>query len=212
MQYAKLLLAVASLVAAPTTQVRAQSFEGVTQFVNYETSNSDHPDTITQIVKGPNMRMEGMGHGSAMIMTANKMIMIDTPNRQYVEAPMDAKDFASSSTRKGSAVKTGKTESIAGVTCDDWHYKATNDDGEAEEGDACIAKGAGVMLGNFAKGGVMQILTEGGTAFNDAIHSGSGILKATKNGKVDLLVLHTKASAVSDASFLPPAGFKKVGG
>jgi hypothetical protein len=212
MQYAKLCLAVASLIATTTSQVRAQSFEGVTQFVNYETANSERPDTITQIVKGVNTRMEGIGHGSAMIMTASKMIMIDTPNKQYVEAPLDAKDFAASSGRKGSATKTGKTESIAGVTCDDWHYKATNDDGEAEEGDACIAKGAGVMLGSLARGGMMKMLTEGGTAFNDAIHNGSGIMKATTNGKVTLLVLRTKASPVPDAMFLPPAGFKKVGG
>jgi hypothetical protein len=212
MQHTKLCLAVASLVATMTSQVRAQTFEGVTQFVNYQTANSEHPDTITQIVKGSKTRMEGFGHGSAMIMTADKMIMIDTPNKQYVEAPMDAKDVAASSDRKGSAMKTGKTESVAGVTCEDWHYKTADDDGNAEEGDACLAKGAGVMLGSLAKGGMMKMLTEGGPAFNDAIHNGSGIMKATTNGKVTLLVIRTKASPVPDAMFLPPAGFKKVGG
>jgi hypothetical protein len=213
MQHAKLCLAVASLLATTTTQLRAQTFEGVTQFVNYESANSEHPDTITQIVKGMKTRMEGVGHGSTLIMTADKMYMIDTPNKQYVEAPLDAKDVAEMSTgKKGSATKTGKTESVAGITCEDWHYKATNDDGEAEEGDACIAKGAGVMMGNMAKGGMMKMLTEGGTAFNDALHSGSGIMKATTNGKVTLLVIKSKASPIPDAMFVPPAGFKKVGG
>jgi hypothetical protein len=213
MQRAKLCLAAACLLATASSRLAAQGFDGVMQFVNYE-DHPDHPDTMTQMTKGSKIRMEGMGRGGgAMIMDGTNRIIILPEQKQYMELPADlgSKQAAAESARHhGVATKTGKTETVAGIPCEDWHYKGTKDDGTVEEGEVCLAKGAGLMINRIAGGMMGHFFDAGGQAFNDAINSGSGILKATNNGKVSFVAVRAQASSVPDAMFAPPAGYTKM--
>jgi Domain of unknown function (DUF4412) len=211
MQHAKLFLAAACLLAAASSRLAAQGFDGVIQFVSYE-NHPEHPDTMTQITKGNKLRMEGMGRGGAMIMDGTSRIIILPEQKQYVELPMNlgAKEAASASKHHGVAVKTGKTETVAGIPCEDWHYKGTDEDGTAQEGDVCVAKGAGLMISRLAGGMTENMFNEGGPAFNEAMKNGGGLMKATNNGKISFVAVKAQATSVPDAMFAPPSGYTKM--
>jgi uncharacterized protein DUF4412 len=208
----KLFLAAIGVLATATPRLSAQGFNGVIQFVTYE-KGADHPDTMTQMTKGSKIRMEGMGKGGgAMIMDGTKRIVIIPEQKQYMELPpsLGTKEEAKESVKHhGVAVKTGKTETVAGITCEDWHYKGTDDNGQPEEGDACLAKGAGFMIGRLSGDMSMQVFDAGGQAFNDAINHGSGLMKVTTDGKVLFTAVKAQATSLPDAMFAPPAGYTK---
>jgi uncharacterized protein DUF4412 len=211
MQRAKLLLAAIGVLAVATPRLSAQGFNGVMQFVTYE-NDADHPDTMTQMTKGSRIRMEGMGKGGVMIMDGTKRIIIIPEQKQYMELPASAgaKEAAKESAKHhGVAVKTGKMETVAGIRCENWHYEGTNDDGQPEEGDACLAKGAGFMLGRLSGDMSIQVFDAGGQAFNDAINHGSGLMKVTTDGKVVFTAVKAQATALPDAMFAPPADYTK---
>jgi hypothetical protein len=213
MPRAKLCLAAACLLATASSRLSAQGFNGVMQFVMYE-DHPDHPDTMTQITKGSKIRFEGMGKGGgAMIMDGTNRIVVLPEQKQYMELPsnLGSKQAATESAKHhGVAAKTGKKETVAGITCEDWHYTGTDNDGKAEEGDACVAQGAGLMISRFAGGMSTHVFDAGGQAFNDAINKGGGILKVTGNGKVLFVAVRAQATSVPDAMFAPPAGYTKM--
>jgi hypothetical protein len=213
MQRAKLCLAAACLVATASSRLTAQGFDGVIQFVSYE-DHPSQPDTMTQTTKGSKLRIEGMGrHGGAMIMNGASRIVILPEQKQYMELPanLGAKEAARASIKHhGVAMKTGKTETIAGIPCEDWHYKGTSAEGKPEEGDACVAKGAGLMINRLAGGISQHVFDAGGQEFNDAINNGGGIMKVVENGTVTFLAVKAQASSVPDAMFEPPAGYTKM--
>jgi hypothetical protein len=212
MQRAKLLLGAAGLLAAAAPPLQAQGFDGVIQFVSYE-NHPEHPDTMTQMTKGNKMRLEGMGHGGAMIMNGTSRIIILPEQKQYMELPADFGGKAAvreTAKHHGIAVKTGKTENVAGIPCEDWHYKGTDEDGKPQEGDVCVAKGAGFMLNRLAGGITEHMFDEGGQAFSDALKNGGGLMKATNNGKVAFVAVKAQATSLPDAMFEPPAGYTKM--
>jgi len=213
MQRAKLLLAAAGLLATASPRLFAQGFDGVIQFVSYE-NHPEHPDTMTQMTKGNKLRMEGMGRGGgAMIMNGTSRIVTLPERKQYVEMPTDfgGKEAEKESAKHhGEAVKTGKTETIAGIPCDDWHYTGTDQNGKSQEGDVCVAQGAGLMINRLAGGLTEHMFNEGGQAFSDAMKNGGGLLKATKNGKVSFVAVKAQATSLPDAMFAPPAGYSKM--
>jgi hypothetical protein len=213
MSPAKLCLAAACCLAMASTQLHAQGFNGVIQFVNYE-DHPDQPDTMTQITKGSKVRFEGMGKGGgAMVIDGTNRFIIIPEQKQYMELPMDlgAKEAKRESAKHhGVAAKTGKTETIAGIKCEVWHYKGADDDGKPEEGDVCMARGAGLMMNRLVGSMSQHFFDAGGQAFNDAISNGGGILKVTNNDKVVFLAIRAQPSSVPDAMFAPPAGYTKL--
>jgi uncharacterized protein DUF4412 len=213
MQRAKLCLAAACILAASTTRLSAQGFNGVIQFVSYE-EHQDSPDTMTQITKGSKIRFEGMGkQGGAMIMDGDKRIILIPEQKKWVTMPADfgGKEARDESIKhRGTAVKTGKIENIAGIPCEDWHYKGTKDDGTPEEGDACIAKGAGMMVNRLSGGMVGAMFSAGGQGLADAMKNGGGIMKITDKGKVAFIAVKAQATSVPDAMFLPPADYTEM--
>jgi len=212
MQRAKLFLAAACLVTAASSQLAAQGFDGVIQFVSYD---HDRPDTITQMTKGSKIRIEGMGSrgGGAMILDGNTRTIIMPKEKQYMALPMDMGGREAErevAKHHGVAEKTGKTETIAGIPCEDWHYKGTDDDGKQEEGEVCMARGAGLMPSRMAGPMMMHVFDAGGQAFNEALSKGDGILKITRNGKVSMLAVKAQATPVPDAMFAPPPEYTKL--
>jgi hypothetical protein len=213
MQRATLCLAAVSLLAATASRLTAQGFDGVMQFASYE-RDSEKADTLTQMTKGSKIRFEGMGRsGGAMIMDGTDRIILLPDQKQYMNMPADfggREAAAEAAKHHGVAEKTGKTEKIAGIACEDWHYKGTDDDGKAEEGDVCLAKGAGLMINRLSGGIAGHIFDAGGEAFNKAISNGGGIMKVTNNGKVVLVAVRAQASSLPDSMFAPPAGYTKM--
>ena len=133
MQRSSICLAAVCLLATATTRLTAQGFQGVMQFVSYE-RNSNEPDTMTQMTKGSKIRFEGMGKsGGAMIMDGTNRLVLLPERKQYMNMPADFGSGAAAeeaAKHHGTAVKTGKSENIAGITCEDWHYKGTDDEGK----------------------------------------------------------------------------------
>ncbi|MEP7064476.1 MAG: DUF4412 domain-containing protein [Gemmatimonadota bacterium] len=210
---AKLGLAAMCLLVTNSSQLAAQRFDGVMQFVLYG-DKEDAPDTITVMTKGSKMRMEGMGSsGGAMIMDGTSRLIILPDQKQYMEMPANLGDRIASkesARHHGIAVKTGKTERVAGISCDDWHYKGTDKDGKPEEGDVCMAKGAGLMINRLAGGMMDHVFGEGGKEFNEAMNNGGGLMKVTDNGKLAFVAIRAQSSSVPDAMFAPPAGYSKM--
>jgi copper(I)-binding protein len=213
MQSAKLCLAAACVLATASARLSAQGFDGVIQFASYE-NHSDHPDTMTQITKGSKIRFEGMGrNGGAMIMDGTNRIILIPERKQYMNMPANVGEHAAAaeaSKHRGTAERTGKTETIAGIPCEDWHYKGTRSDGTPEEGEACVAKGAGLMINRLSGGMAGHVFTAGGEAFAEAIRSGAGIMKVTNNGKISFVAVNAKATSVPDAMFAPPPDYTKM--
>ncbi|MBK5187284.1 MAG: DUF4412 domain-containing protein [Gemmatimonadaceae bacterium] len=212
MQRAKLCLAAACLLATASTRLAAQGFDGVIQFVSYE-DHGDQPDTMTQITKGSKIRFEGMGKGGgAMIMNGSERIILIPEQKAYMEMPMNMAREADNAAAKqhGTATKTGKIENVAGIPCEEWHYKGSDEAGKSEEGDACVAKGAGLMINRLSGGMMAHFFTSGGQAFSEALMNGGGIMKVTSNGKLSFIAVHAQATSVPDAMFSPPPGYTKM--
>ena len=212
MPRAKLCIAAACLFATATPQLSAQGFDGVIQFVSYE-KDSEHPDTMTQMTKGNKVRMEGMGRGGVMIINGTSRIIVVPEQKQYMELPAsfgEKEGARESSKHQGVAVKTGKTERVAGIPCEDWHYKGTDEDGKAQEGDVCVAQGAGFMISRLAGGMMQHMFDQGGPEFSNAMKNGGGLLKATNNGKLSFVAVKAQATSLPDAMFEPPAGYTKM--
>jgi hypothetical protein len=205
----------ACAIAAGSAPLYAQQFEGVMKFVSYE--NAGQPDTMTQITKGSKIRFEGMnkgrGDGGAMIMDGDTRMVLLTSEKKYMILPASfgAKEGARESKKHhGEAQKTGKTEMVAGIPCSVWHYQGTGDNGKPEEGEACIAKGAGLMINRLAGGMKGSYFDVGGEAFAAELKNGGGVMKVTANGKVVLAAVKAEATSVPDAMFAPPAGYTKM--
>lgn len=213
MHRANLWVAAATLLAITAAPVAAQGFDGVIRFVSYE-GHSGQPDTMTQITKGSKIRFEGMGRGGgAMIIDGDRRIVLMTDRKQWMEMPMDfgSKDMAAEAAKhQGTAVPTGKTETVAGIPCADWHYKGTNDDGTAEEGDACVAKNAGMMINRLSGGMAGRYFTAGGPQFAEAMKNGAGVMKVTRNGKTVFEAISVAKTSVPDAMFAAPPDYTKL--
>lgn len=212
MQSTRIVFVVACLAVVATTRLSAQGFDGVIQFVSYE--NANHPDTMTQLTKGSKIRFEGMGRGNgAMIMNGNTRLILLADQKKYMEMPANL--GAREATEEGSkhhgvAEKTGKTEVVAGVPCNVWHYKGTKSDGSAEEGEACIARGTGFMINRLSGGMAGNYFNAGGAAFATEMKNGGGIMKVTENGKLSLVAVKVQATSVPDAMFAPPPDYTKM--
>jgi Domain of unknown function (DUF4412) len=147
-------------------------------------------------------------------MDGNTRMVLLPDQKQYMELPANfgAKEAADEiSKQHGTAEKTGKTENIAGIPCAVWHYKGTKDDGTPEEGEACVAKGAGLMINRLSGGMAGTYFNSGGAAFAAEMKNGGGIMKVTENGKVAFTAIKVQATSVPDAMFAPPAGYTKMG-
>ena len=119
---------------------------------------------------------------------------------------------------KASFTKTGKTETVAGAQCEIYHGVYIEDDGEKNEGDACVAPGVGFRLDAVTFNNPM--LQRGGAAagrmqqFRQLVAGNKGILKAKsyEGGKLktDMEAVKIEPKALGDDMFGVPPGYKEV--
>ena len=232
----------AMILALPSVARSQAGFEGTVTFVMRDKPDSK-PDTIVQIVKGRSVRMDTRGGGrggdrSSIIMDGEKkrMIMIDDKEKSAMIMTQDQQEqmkamagglgAAAVESRKrppaakpaadddiGSIVKTGRSETVAGVRCE--VYKATlRAKTKMSDGEMCIADGVGFALFNaMANNPMFQTARPSGwTEFQKIAGNGKGLVKATatENGKtyVALEMIKAERRSVPASTFDPPAGYQ----
>ena len=207
MRIAGSFFASALVLATAAHALPAQEFEGVMKFV-VQKDGQDAPDSITQFTKGSKMRVEIAGQPGALVSDGTKWFTIFPDVKRYVIIP--AVDMASApemGRKNGKAVNTGKTSVIAGTKCELWHFAGTGESGNAESADACLAKGAGFMVGRMSLNNMGRHMNAAGVAYEQARTTGTGVLGATINGKVVLQTITSQAGAQPDALFAVPPGY-----
>jgi hypothetical protein len=129
-------------------------------------------------------------------------------------------DSARSQARQGTITPTGRSEVVAGITCQVYAYDGT-DEGKHMTGEVCLARGAGLMAGGMIGGmpgmmgmqsrQTMQQRLQAWGPLGTLLAQGYGLLKATnyEDGKLHgtIEVTAFQRGAPPDAAFLPPAGY-----
>jgi hypothetical protein len=224
------------LVAAPMplrTLTAQSTFNGVITFLS--SGESGRQDTFVQYTKGNKVRLDGFGasHGSMIIDNDAKVMMMVDPDKKQVMTMTedDAKQMQAmmgsmmkhpekddESTGKASFTKTGKTETVAGATCEIYHGVYVEADGEKNEGDACIAPAVGFRLDAVTFNNPMLMHGGAGAArmqqFRQLVAGNKGILKAKsyEGGKLktDMEAVKIEPKALGDDMFGVPPGYKEV--
>jgi hypothetical protein len=200
-------------------------FEGV---ITYEVHQNKGPATIVATTKGNKLRMDmqasqpGGGGGIIINADAHTKTIIIAQQKKYMVLPdnMGNPMGGVAQPDKGATpaytiTKTGRTETVAGVSCDVIHGTTVRD-GKTEEGEICVAKGMGLnaqIWGSLASGaGAAQ--NPQLAAIRDAVGPGNGILKVTsiKNGQPEVVIVVTKIErkSVSDDAFSPPSDYTQM--
>ena len=116
---------------------------------------------------------------------------------------------------------TGKTETIAGISCDDYHLTVAE---EGAEADLCLAKGMGYFMGMSvpSRGGMMGRMgnamsgnmPSGWQQYARALKDGAFLLKMEmqKNGKTRMTMVATgvQKKLLADDLFVPPSDYREM--
>jgi Domain of unknown function (DUF4412) len=215
-------IVVLGLSVAGVQPAAAQGFDGTLTYQIH--TESGKTMTMVTMSKGNKLRLEmsdpenPMRSGAFVIDNdAHTRMMIMNGQKKYIVMPesmtnMMGKGATAANTPTFTFTKTGRTETVAGVSCDVIHGTGTNN-GKAEEADICVAKGVGFNPGMFSSM-AGQNPAPGLAALHDAIGAGNGVLKfsSTKEGKPDATMEVTKIDRSSPSSdeFNPPAGYTAV--
>jgi len=228
------------LIAAPMPfrALAAQAgFNGVITFLNVGTSGKQ--DTFVQYTKGNKIRFDGFGssHGSMIIDNDAKVMMMVDPDKKQVMTMTedDAKQMQAmmgpmmermkqqskkdETAGKASFTKTGKTETVAGVRCEVYHGVYVEEDGDKDEGDACVATGVGFRLDAVTFNNPM--VQRGGAGydrvqqFRELVAGNKGLLKAKSyksDGKLktDIEAVKIEPKALGNDVFAIPPGYKEI--
>ena len=233
----------AAILSSAAASMPAREAAAQTGFNGVITFNSNwhegKPSTFVQTTSGHKVRFDGMGDKQgAMIIDgdAKVMTMIEPEQKKYftvteedmkqseaMMAPMMGKMKGTNQGQqtnpgKFSFSNTGRTETVAGVSCEVWHGVYTNEEGKQEEGDACVAKGVGLALAEMTYANPMAQRGHAGyeqfEQYRQLVGGNKGILKVTKveNGKTVTQLEATKIEPkpVSDDAFRAPAGYTEV--
>ena len=219
----------AALVTTTTLLLPARAvaqFQGVITVAVHDKQDGDR--TMTQWTAGNKYRLDmneaskgEHGSGNATMIfnqDARTLTMVMHDQRMYMTRPLTAprsqpaEKNESKDADHGKLTRTGRTEMVAGVSCDVYH-SVTTERGKQQEGDMCFAKGVGfmpaVMAGAGPMGGGMRALYARIGAPPDA-----GIMKVTTyvNGKphIDMEVTKVDRRTLNASDFQPPAGYKPL--
>lgn len=218
----------------------AQRFQGTIRFTVRD--ESGRTTEITQYAKPGKssfIAAEAGKPGGGVIVdsTAGTLTMIDGEHKTYtvinlvaMQAMMrgmagmargaqGAQRGSADGTPKGTITATGRSEVVAGVTCQVYAYDGTNN-GKHDTGEVCLAKGAGLMAGGDVMGmtgmmgmqrQTMQQRLQAWGPLGTMLAQGYGILKGTnyEDGKLKgtLVVTAFQRGAPPDAAFHAPAGY-----
>jgi hypothetical protein len=230
-------LAMSGLVPAIAS---AQTFEGVVHY-----TVRDDAGKVTEIVQASRhgklrigMIEEGRESGMIVDSVAGTVTFVDGKNKTYTTISRQMMEQMRGMTRgmargmrrqadpssddrsTGKVTRTGRTEVVAGVRCDVWTYDGM-EDGKHVTGEACLAKGIGMlatgglgfgMMGEEGRQAMQERYRDWGE-IGTLLAQGYGILKASsmRDGKPNgsLEVTSIERGAPGDAQFQAPAGYKQ---
>jgi Domain of unknown function (DUF4412) len=216
-----------SVAGVHRAAAQGTGFEGTQTF--QITNQNGKSVTMVVASKGSKLRVEvsdptNPTHGGAFVVdgAAHTRMMVMDQQKKYIVIPESmagamggmGKGANAANAPKFTFTKTGRTETVAGVSCQVIHGTGTNN-GKTEEGDMCVAKGVGFNPATWASlGGQTGAGNSPWGAVGDEVGAGSGILKltSTSNGQPGVTIEVTKIdrSPVSDDAFSPPAGYTQV--
>jgi hypothetical protein len=230
-----------ALVAAGCAEAGATSLAAQTGFngvITFRQERDGKPTTFVQTTKGRKVRLDGFGSDSGSMIVdgdAKVIMMVQPKEKKYlVMTEEDAKQMAAmmgpmaermkakhpeSGPGKVSFTKTGRRETVAGVSCEVWHGTYSGgEQAEKKEGDACLARGVGFALAEIIDAVPMMQRGKPGWGqmeqYRELTAGGKGILKAstTEDGKATTELEATKIEpkVVSEDAFKPPAGFQEI--
>ncbi len=170
------------------------------------TSAGKPPQTMVYMVKGTKMRFntpvgDRRGNGYVLVdTTGTKMttVMDSTKTAMVMDmsSPMGGQVSAAADAKKPSFERTGKTDIVAGYSCDIVTVVEANGD----KGEACVAKGISYpKMG--ATGGWMNSL-------NDSFPLRSVIHDPAGTEKLRMEVTKIDKTPIDDSQFEVPAGYK----
>ena len=170
-------------------------------------------------MKGPDTRYDFASAPGAPAMgtmiidgDAKTRTVVMPARKAYMTAPYDPSARKPGAGEKSDVkwTRTGKSETVAGVSCQIIHGVGT-DNGKPTEADICVAKGFGFGSGSTGGGPFSEALTE---YANLSLAPGEGIVKMTsiENGQSQVQLELTKVDRrkLSGTDFQPPAGFTKM--
>lgn len=226
-------------VAAPAA---AQAFQGTIKFtIHGEDGRTTEITQLTRPGKTAFLAAESGKPGGGMIVdsTAGTMTVLDGTAKTYMVISLAMMQQMAGMARgmsgmthrgtdstgqtdriKGTLTPTGRSEVVAGVTCQVYTYDGMNE-GRHATGEVCLARGAGLMasgpmnnlpgmFGMQARQSMQQRLQDWGP-LGALIAQGYGLLKATnyEDGKLQgsLEVTAFQRGAPPAAAFQPPAGY-----
>jgi hypothetical protein len=217
-----------SVAGVQRAAAQANGFEGVTTYQMH----SENGKTMTMVAtsKGNKLRLDvnnpaNPAQGGSFVMDgdAHTRTLMMAQQKKYIVIPESmagamggmGKGADAADAKKLTFTKTGRTETVAGVTCQVIHGTGTDSNGKTEEGDMCVAKGVGFnptawqsLAGQAGAG------NSGMAAVSDAVGPGNGILKmtTTKAGGsgFSMEVTNINKSSVPDDAFSPPAGYTQM--
>ncbi len=167
-------------------------------------------------VKGDRLRFEEIGpeadHG-AMIFDAKKKVMYNVQHDEkfYLELPAGQTTKAAQAMEDIVVTKTGKSDKVAGYSCEIYH---TRDKSDGSTGEVCVARG----LGNAAIFGLTgaeagrssilpswmrEMLKDGGFPIKGVDRDEHG----KEESRWEAVKIETKR--LDDRLFLPPAGYQR---
>jgi hypothetical protein len=213
-----------------------QRMEGAVTF--RMTDDDGKVSEMKQITKGQKVRIEGFGsdqgawimdpqtgrmmildpkHKQAMVMTKQDMEQMRTMGAAVKKQYGKEKPGAEEADYKLDFKPTGESRTIAGTKCEVWRGY-TEEDGDREEGEACLADGVGFamfdMMSNPFMGGEKSKMEQEFARYRKLVGPDKGVIQTAeiKNGKPAVQMEATKIEKgpVPDAMFEAPAGYKVV--
>lgn len=197
---------IGSLVDKALSFVSTSPFEGEITMNVSDTGKPPH--TIVYDVKGTKMRFDAPSDaaregGGYMIFdsAAKKMTTVTDAKKMAFTIDMNkapSADPTAASAKKPMIDKTGKTDTVAGYSCEIWNVSE-----DADKAEVCVAKGiAFPMMGRHATGWQSEL--------NDAFPLRAITKDATGTEKARMEVTKIEKKTIDDARFEVPAGYNTM--
>ncbi len=165
------------------------------------------PETIVYMVKGQKMRFDapsGKAGGGYVIFDSASKKMMTVTDSQKMAMTMDLNNMpqadvsAAAAAKKSNVDKTGKTDTVAGYSCDIW--KVTEDSGDKT--DLCVGKGIAFPSMGKSVGWMSEL--------SDSFPLRAVTTDATGKEKTRMEVTKIDKKSIDDSKFEVPAGYKTM--
>lgn len=193
----------------------AGAFEGV---IHIEETDDESVTQQKWFIKGDKLRFESLAQDEEktfMVFDAKKKIMysVQPEGKSYLEMPFESLGEGMGKVMEETIVtRTGKTDKVAGYTCEIYRSKDTSD---GSTGEMCVAKG----LGNAAMFGLTGSEAGRDSVFprwmRNIFKDGGFPLRGSErdaNGKVESrwVAIKVEKRRLEDSLFVVPVGYAKI--